>query len=135
MDRRYGNTSHKPGSLTLREDFAQAPHNIEFMNSYQVGDDKPEVQTGILKVLDYLHYDKAKDLDAINRPKLYITANCRNTIESVQKWSRDPKTLKPKDDHYKDFSDCLRYLTMANPAVEVASTWTPQRSAFYGVGT
>ena len=135
MDRRYGNTSHKPGSLTLRQDFAEPPHNIEFLNSYSVGEDKPEVQTGILKVLDYLHYDKSKPVDSVNRPKLFITSNCRNTIESVQKWMRDPKTLKPKDDHFKDFSDCLRYLTMANPEVEESVAWVQPSGPHYGVNT
>ncbi len=135
MDRRYGNTSHKPGSLTLRQDFAEPPHNLEFINSYSVGDDKPEVQTGILKVLDYLHYDNTKDIDAINRPRLHITDNCRNTIESIRKWARDPKTLKPRDDEFKDFSDCLRYLVMANPALEVARSWPQGGGASYGVNT
>lgn len=133
MDRRYGNTSHKPGSKTLREDFSEPPHNLEFMNSYSVGADKEEVQTGILKVLEYLHYDKTKPIDSVNRPRLYITANCRNTIESISKWTRDPKTLKPKDDHFKDFSDCLRYLTMSNPEIEVASTWVQHGGAHFGV--
>ena len=133
MDRRYGNMSHKPGALTLRQDFAE--HGMDFSNSYQVGEDKPEVQTGILKVLDYLHWDKTKERDSQNRPRLYITANCRNTIESVQKWTRDPKTLKPKDDHFKDFSDCLRYLTMANPAVEKQREWSYGSGGAWGVGT
>lgn len=134
MDRHFGNTSHKPGSLTLRQDFEQPPHNLEFINSYSVGEDKPEIQTGILKVLDYLHYDKTKERDALNRPRLHITANCRNTIESVQKWTRDPKTLKPRDDHFKDFSDCLRYLTMANPEIEtVAGNWPTGGGGSWGV--
>lgn len=134
MDRHFGNTSHKPGSLTLREDFGQEPHNLDFQNSYSVGEDKPEVQTGILKVMDYLHFDKTKDRDSANHPQLYITANCRNTIESLSKWSRDPKTLKPKDDHFKDFSDCVRYLTMASPAYEKPSDWMPGSGPHYGVG-
>lgn len=135
MDRRYGNTSHKPGSMTLRQDFAEAPHNIDFANSYSVGADKEEVQTGILKVMDYLHYDKTKPIDSVNRPRLFITKNCRNTIESISKWSRDPKTLKPKDDHYKDFSDCLRYLTMANPEIETVRDWPMGGGPYHGVNT
>lgn len=134
MDRRYGNTTHKPGSLTLRQDFAQEPYNIGFINSYSVGEDKPEVQTGILKVMEYLSYDKTKPIDSANRPKLYVTSNCRNTIESMTKWSRDPKTLKPKDDHYKDFSDCVRYLTMSNPTIEDGPVvWTPSAGGHWGV--
>ncbi len=135
IDRRYGNTSHKPDSKTLREDFSEPPHNMDFANSYSVGEDKPEVQTWILKVLEYLHYDKTKERDSINRPKLHITANCRNTIESIQKWTRDPKTLKPRDDEFKDFSDCLRYLCMSNPEIEVARQWPEPSNGHWGVNT
>lgn len=135
MDRHYGNTRHKPGSPTLRQDFAAHPFNLDFQNSYQVGEDKPEVQTGIIKVTEYLHFDKSKPLDSANHPKLYVTSNCRNTIESMSMWTRDPKTLKPKDDHFKDFSDCVRYLTMAGPVHEVERVWAEPESGHFGVGT
>lgn len=131
MDRRYGNTSHKPGALTIREEFAQ--HGLDFENSYQVGEDLPEVQTGILNVYDYLKFDKSKPMDSVNKPMLFISPNCRNTIESLAKWTRDPKTMKPRDNHYKDFCDCTRYLVMAKPKFETEAMWADRGRPGYGV--
>lgn len=133
IDRHFANTRHKPGAKTLREELAEL--NLEYVNSYHVGEDQPEVQTGVLKVGDYLAYNKTKPIDSANKPLLLISPNCKNTINSLEKWSRDPKTLKPKDDGFKDFSDCVRYLCMANPAIEDNRTWDQPRTAHYGVGT
>lgn len=132
IDRRYANAQFKPGSKTLREDFAD-PHGIDFFDSYHVAEDIPEVQTGILKVSDYLAYDKKKPIDSTNRPRLLISPNCVNTIASLQNWSRNPKTLRPLDDHYKDFSDAVRYLVMAEPKVEQPREWVNPPKAHYGV--
>lgn len=131
LDRHYGNTRHKPGATTLREDFGV--HGFDFVDSYSVGEDKPEVQTGILRVMDYLRYDKTKTIDGANKPMLHITANCRNTIESLSRWTRDPKTLKPKDDHYKDFSDVTRYLVMSRPVYEPEREWKEPIGPHFGV--
>jgi hypothetical protein len=138
IDRHYGNTHHKPGSLTLREDFGEA--DVEFSNSYDVGDVDVEVKTGILKVADYLAYNKALPIDSANHPRLMIAPSCKNTIESLAKWTWDPKSLlgsrtKPKDNHFKDFCDCVRYLVMANPEIETKMAWGDQVRPHYGVGT
>ena len=139
MDRHYGNNRHTPGSLTLRQEFAEPSINLEFQNSYDIGDIDAEVKTGIIKVSDFLTYNKAVAIDAANHPKLMIAPNCVNTIESLSKWTWDTKSLlgsrtRAKDNHFKDFCDCTRYLVMSNPEVEVASTWTPPNSGHWGVG-
>ena len=59
---------------------------------------------------------------AVNRPRLMISPTCRNTINGIEKWSRDPKTLKPKEE-YKDFADVVRYLLMAEPRYEPENSW------------
>jgi hypothetical protein len=138
LDRHFGNNKYKPGSPTLRQDFGS--RDLDFANSYDVGDIDVEVKTGILKVTEYLAYDKTKPLDSVNRPRLYVSPNCKNTIESLSKWTWDPKSLlgsrtKPKDNHFKDFCDCVRYLAMASPAIEAPSGWTPSGGPHYGVGT
>lgn len=130
MDRRYGNMRHKPGATTLREDFSAL--GFDYQDSYSVGPDEPEVHTGIMSVFEWLKYDKSKPVDALNCPRLRITQNCANTIKSVVGWSRDPKTLKPKDDSNKDFCDDIRYLVKASPEVETVSTWK-QPKAHFGV--
>ena len=138
LDRHYGNNHFKPGALSIREEFAEA--KLDFIDSYSVGDADAEIKTGILKVADYLHYNKALPTDAANHPRLMVSPNCTNTIESLSKWSWDAKSLsgsrtKTKDNHYKDFCDCTRYLVMSNPEVEIASDWTPSRGAHHGVNT
>jgi hypothetical protein len=133
MDRHFGNTHHKPGSTTLREDFGAL--GLDFQNSYSVGEDKPELQTGVLEVFEWLKFDKTKPVEGTNVPRLRVTQNCANTIGGLSMWTRDPKTLKPKDDHYKDPCDCVRYLVKSSPHVEEVSTWVPGGGAHYGVGT
>lgn len=137
IDRRYGNTTHKPGAKTIREDFADLGY--EFSNSYDIGDVDAEVKTGIIKVAEYLTYNKSLPIDSINHPRLLIGPNCVNTIESLAKWTWDTKSLlgsraRAKDNHFKDFCDCTRYLTMSNPEVEVAREWGVSPSAHWGVG-
>jgi len=133
MDKRYGNTSHKPGAPTLREDFSNL--NVEFQDSYSVGANVEEVQTGILKILEYLKYDKTKPIDSANHPRLEISPTCTNLIASLERWTRDPDTLKPLDNHFKDFPDALRYLLMADPRHEVPLVWEREAGAAYGVNT
>jgi hypothetical protein len=138
MDRHFGNTHHKPGSLTLREEFDGV--GLEFIDSYSVGDNDAEIKTGILKVIDFLSYNTKIPIDSANHPKLYVTPNCTNTIESLAKWSWDTKSLagsrsRAKDNHYKDFCDTVRYLAMANPEVEESSAWIQTKRPAYGVNT
>ena len=131
MDRHFGNVRRTMGGKTLKEEFDD--EGCSFQDSYgDVGE--AEVETGILKVKDYLAHDKTKAIDGLNRPKLIISPNCVNTIQALERWGRDPKTRRPKED-YKDFADVVRYLCMAEPAVETASSWTPKSGGHYGVNT
>lgn len=131
IDRRYGNATHKPGAKTIREDFRDL--GFEYDNSYSVGQDKPEMETGILKVVEYLKFDKEKPIDSINHPRLLISPNCTNTAHSLARWTRDPKTYKPLDNGYKDFCDTTIYLAMAEPKYEPPIVWGARSEAFHGV--
>lgn len=138
MDRHYGNNRHTPGALTLRQEFDQI--GLEFANSYDIGDIDAEVKTGIIKVADYLAYNKSIPIDAANHPRIKIAESCKNTIESLSRWTWDVKSLsgsrtKAKDNHYKDFCDCVRYLVMSNPAIETSTEWGQHKALFYGVNT
>jgi hypothetical protein len=129
LDRHFGNVRRTMGGLTLRQDFAEK--GMEFVDSYAT-DPQVEVETGILKVKEYLKYDKSKPLDSLNTPKIVISPTCKNTIASFERWGRNPDTGKPKEE-YKDFADCVRYLLMRNPVHEIASSWTPSGGGHYGV--
>ena len=131
LDRHFGSVRRTLGGLTLKQEFAE--QGLDFIDSYMVGEGVPEVETGILKVKDYLRYDKSKPLDGLNRPKVLISPSCRNTIAAFERWGRNPDTGKPKE-QYKDFADVVRYLLMANPVVETHANWNVGRPAYYGVG-
>ena len=130
IDRHFANVRRTVGGLTLKQEFGE--RGIEFIDSYKM-DPSVEVETGILKVKEYLRYDTTKPIDALNRPRLQISPRCTNVIASMERWSRDPKTGKPQED-YKDFADCARYLVEASPEITEASKWEVGRKAFYGVG-
>ena len=136
LDRHYGNSHFTPRSMSIKEEFAAI--DLEFIDSYSVGDADAEIKTGILKVADFLHFNKTLPIDAANHPRLTVSPNCTNTIESMSKWAWDVKSLsgsrtKTKDNHFKDFCDCSRYLVMSNPEVEVPVKWEQGRQPFFGV--
>jgi hypothetical protein len=131
LDRHFGNVRRTLGGLTLKQEFAEA--GLEFVDSYHVAENVAEVETGILKVKEFLRYDRTKEMDSLNRPKLVISPKCKNTIAALERWGRDPKTSKPKED-YKDFADLTRYLVMSNPEIDTPSNWDQSSRAHYGVG-
>lgn len=130
LDRHFGNAQRTLGGLTLRQEFSQA--GLGFIDSYHVAENLFEVETGILKIKEFLKYDKTKPIDSLNRPKIVISPRCRNLITAIERWSRDPDTQKPLEE-FKDPIDCLRYLVMADPEVYVPRQWGGP-SGFYGVG-
>ncbi len=132
LDRHFGNVRRTLGGLTLKQEFGEV--GLEFIDSYHVAENVAEVETGIMKVRDYLRYDRTKPIDGLNRPKLIISPKCRNTIAALERWGRNPDTGKPQEE-YKDFCDVVRYLVMANPAIEIDRPWNQGRGAAYGVGT
>ena len=140
LDRHFGNVRRTPGGPTLKEQFGDLKkshgiENVDFEDSYAVGADLPEVETGILAVKDCLAYDKTRQAYVeANGPRIRISPACKNTIASFEKWSRDPDTGKVKDE-YKDFADDVRYLVMSKPTWEPPRKWEQPRQPHYGVGT
>lgn len=132
IDRHFANARRTLNGPTLKDEFREK--GIEFFDSYKLqGDESSEVETGIMAVKEYLRYDPTRPLSALNRPLLEIQENCTNTIAAMEKWSRDPKTFRPKES-YKDFADCTRYLCKANPEFEIARPWGDVRQPNYGLG-
>jgi phage terminase large subunit-like protein len=119
LDRHFGNSRRTLGGLTLKQEFDEA--GLEFTDSYTM-DPASEVESGILKVKEYLKYDKTKPIDALNRPKIVIHPNCKNLIAAFERWGRNPKTGKPEE-AFKDFMDLVRYDVMSNPAVDEMTAW------------
>jgi hypothetical protein len=83
------------------------------------------IELGHMMVRDYLHFDRAKPVSAINKPKLYFSRErVPQTIRSMrnlqyEEWQgktaeeKDPKEVeKDKENHG---ADCVRYLLIGRP--------------------
>lgn len=112
IDRHFADVRSGAYKKTLRDDLAAIGMNYE--PSYSAAAGEPEIDTGVLKVREYLKYDPGKPINSINRPRLYINPHCLNTIKAFSRWSLDPKTGDYQD-AFKDPMDVVRYLVMANP--------------------
>lgn len=113
IDRHFAETSSLANRRTLREEF-QSETNLFFDASYR---SEEEIETGILKVRQYLDYDTTRQFNNLNKPRLFVNPHCRNVIKSLTSWARDPDTGKVQD-AYKDYCDCLRYLLMEDPRID-----------------
>lgn len=131
LDRHFGNARRTLGGLTLRQEFAEA--GLDFTDSYTM-EPAAEIESGILRIKELLKYDKTKPIDALNRPRIVIHPRCKNLIAAMERWSRDPKTSKPKEE-FKDFIDDLRYDSMSDPSVESAQDWSGGTKPYYGVNS
>ncbi len=109
IDRHFAEIRSTATKRNLKEELEAI--GMHYESSYTATE---EIDTGILKVREYLKYNAAKPIDSLNKPKLYINPHCHNTIKAFQYWSLDPKTGKYQD-AYKDPMDTVRYLLMANP--------------------
>lgn len=63
-----------------------------------------DVESGVSKINDLLAWDDRKPLSEINRPQLYVSDQCQNTINSMLEY-----TGCSKEEHWKDFVDGVRY--------------------------
>ena len=130
LDRHFGNARRTLGGMTLRQEFAE--QGIDFIDSYALPGE--EVETGIMKVKEFLRYDTLRPVDSLNRPRVVFSPKCKNLIAAMERWGRDPETGKPMEE-YKDFADLVRMDLMSNPIVEEQVYWPNTSGAHYGVGT
>ena len=132
IDRHFAAVRNLHNGLTLKQEFGEV--GIDFQDSYHVAENVAEVETGILKIKEYLKYDRSKPLDSINQPLVTIDPKCKNTILACERWARDPKTYKPKEE-WKDFVDVQRYLVMSEPEIESHVEMGGHRMPHFGVNT
>lgn len=124
IDRHFAERSAVANRKTLREEF-QDETGLYFEPSYA---SEREIETGILKVREYMKYDSTKEFNALNKPKLFISPVCTNTIKSLTRWARDPETGKVQEG-YKDFCDVVRYMAMEDPKIsQPLPEFTPRKS-------
>ena len=67
-----------------------------------------EIESGIAKINDALSWNDTEEMTDENRPKLYVSDQCENTITSMMEY-----TGQSRAEHFKDQIDCLRYLMVS----------------------
>jgi hypothetical protein len=67
-----------------------------------------EIETGIAKINDALSWNDTEPMTDENKPKLYISDRCENTITSMMEY-----TGQSRSEHFKDQIDCIRYLMVS----------------------
>lgn len=134
MDRHFGANRNVLTGRTLIDDFREL-FQIDFSPSYNC---EKEMEVGILKVLEYLAFDKTRPINAMNCPRVYVKQRCKNIWRSLDKWARkvDPDkyvTAPDRESPWKDFCDVVRYTLMRQPEVYVSKPF-PQEVVRYAIG-
>lgn len=121
------NFGRKPSRVGTNKTVIQelSSHSCRF---YEANDN---IELGHMIVRDYLHFDHAKPVTAVNKPKLFFSKErCPKTIRSMRNlqyedWTgknandKDPKEReKDKENHG---ADCIRYLCISKPKSRSAS--------------
>ena len=103
IDSRAASTPHIENDrpVTLLENYA----NIGLFFDVTPGDD---VSEGVMLLNDRLSYDATRPVDALNCPKLFIAASCKNTIFALETWRNAEKAKGAT----KDPIDNLRYFVL-----------------------
>jgi len=81
--------------------------NLGFYFKPAPADDEDQ---GIGKINDYLAWDSNKPLSDENRPRLYVSDRCENTITAMLEYMG-----VSREEAYKDPVDCVRYLCVSDP--------------------
>lgn len=97
-----GNTN-RDGQTNLLEEMAAV--DMHFTPAITDGNG---VVVGCIKINELLEYDDTKPLSETNRPKLYISDRCENTIQSFSEYTGVTPT-----EHWKDFVDASRYVIVS----------------------
>jgi hypothetical protein len=119
IDPNFGRTPMIVTGRTVIDELMQKPFPLRFLES------NDDVEAGILKIKQLLHFDREQPISLTNMPGIYFHQDrARRTIHSVrnlqhEEWKgktrgeKDPKeTTRAKDD---DGADCVRYLGMSLP--------------------
>lgn len=93
-----------------------APYGLSF--HYKLNDD---LAYGEARVRQLLHFNPDRPVDSLNRPHLFITENCPNTIQALSMYTALPRVNSDgemdeqrRDPTYKDFADVIRYIAVSH---------------------
>jgi hypothetical protein len=68
-----------------------------------------EIDDGLQALRNKMAYDRAKPIDANNRPRIYVSDRCENFIRSIAEYTGE----EGKDEAWKDPLDCGRYAAVS----------------------
>lgn len=104
MDARFGNTAgfDEGGMVTLLEKFDEI--GLTFTDT-STGGGRWTVEDGCMLIESALAYDAAKPIDFFNKPKLFVSEECRNLIFALEIYTG----ADGEKGAVKDPLDCLRY--------------------------
>lgn len=105
MDSRYGAkpTSTHDGQTTLLEECA----DLGFEPDFEAASGRA-IAEGTYLINDFLHYRREEPRSSLNEPRLFVSADCKNTIFALQNWTG----ADGQHGACKDFVDLLRYLLL-----------------------
>jgi len=105
-NKRYGNTGKTP-----KEELADL--GLEFMDG-----DTSGLETGHMKVREFLKFDRLQPISSLNHPKLHIFRSCRNNWNSLCKYAKkfnrsgEIRDRIRIDETYKHHPDLIRHFCM-----------------------
>lgn len=90
-----------------------------------------DLNYGEARVRSLLSYDSNRPLDDLNRPRFFVTENCRNIrnalsyyVAANQSAEDDSPSESKRDETYKDFADVVRYTAVSPAALHaVSDSW------------
>jgi hypothetical protein len=107
IDPRFGSkeiTTHD-GSETMIQAFQK--EGLFFRKPYTGRD----IDVGLMAINSLFDYDQSKPVDNNNKPKLYISSDCKNVISCIQNYTG----LGGQEEYAKDFIDLIRYWILSSP--------------------
>lgn len=69
-----------------------------------------EIDDGLQSLISKMSYDTTKPIDAMNRPKFYVSEDCENVIKALAEYTAEAGLKEA----WKDPVDCLRYACVAD---------------------
>ena len=109
IDPRMGATPRQieEGTTTIIDQLSD--HDMVVIPSLGTGGNESEITAGIACINGLLSYNPAKEIDSLNRPMLYISDACENTIDSLLNYT----AAEGPNEAWKDAIDVIRYLAFS----------------------
>lgn len=112
MDPNKGNTKTRANNKTVQQEYNHEGFKFRLA-------DNDDLDYGHKEIMKLLSFDRQAQVSDFNKPRMYFFETCRNTIQSISKYSYNNNMMRKGsltqkiDDKYKDFVDCTRYFAVS----------------------